>query len=409
MLAESAPDVVRAILDDNMAQAHRLALDESESAGHMDDYEELVADLEAAGYIDRQLDDLPSPREMRERARAGRGLTRPELAVILSQSKRWMSDEIHASTLPDSEDLRPDLDSYFPTPVIERFPGLSWQHPLRRELIATIVANDIVNSQGPTFVPRLVRREGASAAEVVGAFRTARAVAAESGREQIEELFGKIQADVWQEMMAAQSNLLATLTRWFVAHAPTGLEAAEVRRLAQAFTDLAAEAPAWGSIQQRANRSANRSRLEAAGVPAPLAARTVVTSQLAYTPDIVEVAEATGRSIDDVGAVFYRIAHQVGLDVLMKAVRRMRPRDRWQRWALQTLEDDLLAVRRTLAERILIGSGAESVEEAVEQFVESRRAEVERVSELAKAVAAERITDTAPLTVAARQIQSLAV
>src|SRR5690606_37666647 len=106
-------------------------------------------------------------------ARDNRGLTRPELAAVLAHAKRSLAEEVLESSLPDDPRLVEELVRYFPEAVSSRFRHLLWEHPLRRELLSTIVANDVIDFQGPTFVFRLARRTGAASSDVVRAFRVA--------------------------------------------------------------------------------------------------------------------------------------------------------------------------------------------------------------------------------------------
>src|SRR5262249_50554167 len=153
---ECAPDVVQHVLYDNYLQAQILSQEEAVSAQRTEAYEDLMQQLEADGELERDVEFLPETEEMAERRAGGQGLTRPELSVLLAYGKRSVSAARLAGELPDSRSLASDLTRYFPPRIVERFGHLLTEHPLRREIIATIAANDIVNSQGVTFVSRMV-------------------------------------------------------------------------------------------------------------------------------------------------------------------------------------------------------------------------------------------------------------
>ncbi|HEX5694805.1 MAG TPA: hypothetical protein VFZ15_00365, partial [Acidimicrobiia bacterium] len=165
---------------------------------------------------------------------------------------------------------------------------------------------------------------------------------------------------------------------------------------------------AWGSSPSLLRRDEDIERLEMAGVPSVVARDTVMAPDLVHAPNVIEVARATGRTPVDVGRVFNMIGLVLGLDDLDRAVAGLKLADPWERWALETIEDDALEVRRSLAERILGGMASESVDEAIGQFLGSRAEAVDRVSELVRAVADSPTGDTAPLLVALRRIQALA-
>jgi glutamate dehydrogenase len=168
LLADVAEDVTRHVLYDNYLQAQIISQEAAASAGRIRDYEDLMAALEAEGLLDRGLEHLPSTEEMAERERSGTAMVRPELAVLLAYAKRSLKSALLGSALPDDPYLERDLRRYFPPLVVERFGHLLPDHPLRRELVATIVANDVVDAQGITFVSRSVAETGSEPANADG-------------------------------------------------------------------------------------------------------------------------------------------------------------------------------------------------------------------------------------------------
>jgi glutamate dehydrogenase len=408
-MAGEAGNVVDAVLYDSLEQAQLLAREELASADRIDAYEQLMASLEASALLDRDLEWLPSTQEMAERERAGTGLTRPELAVLLAYAKRSLAEEILASHLPDSVYMLEDLTRYFPGEISKRFGHLVWEHPLRRELIATIVANDVVDSQGPTFVSRMVARTGAEVAAVVAAYRNARElVGGKERRRAVEDLFGLVDHRVWNEMMATNHRLVATLTRWYLEHAPGRFPDEDIAAAADICSHLEEEEEERGPGQWRFERDSHVERLISAGVPPTVARRSAASLQLVHAPDIIEVAEATGRSPLEVADVFHNLGHVLELDDLERVVAGLKLTDPWQRWARQTIEDDILSVRRLLAERVLAGAEGLSMDEAVEQFLASRVDSIVWVAELVRSLEPGAIDDTAPLLVVVRQLQNLA-
>ncbi len=407
LLARQADDVVEGILHDSFRQVQVLALEEEDSAEHVDAYEQLMTSLEGEGMLDRSLEHLPTSQQMTERAKAGLGLSRPELAVLLAYSKRSLVEALLSSDLVATASAAEDLHKYFPREVVDRFEHIVEHHPLRRELVATLITNDVVDSQGLTFVSRLATRSGAAAPDVVAAYRIARDfVGGAQQRSAIEALFGLVDPRIWSEMMAANDRLVATLTRWFLRRRPGGPDLGGDLS-AWEFSQLAEEAADWGTFQWRLARRAGIDRLESAGVPADLAGRTVLAVDLVHAPDIIEVARATGRSRGDVGRMFYRVGRALRLTAVGRVLANLQLADAWQRWALQEIEDDLLAARRSLAEAVLAEAARGSVDEAVERFVAQRADEVRRILELVRSLESGPVTDPAPLMVAVRQIQAL--
>src|SRR5439155_551566 len=135
-----------------------------------------IRDLERAGRLDRALEFLPDDETLAERAAHGRGLVRPELAVLLAYAKMTLYDELLASDLPDAPELAEELRGYFPAAVRDRLGPLIASHPLRREIVATVVTNDLVNRARITFVHDMRARTGRSPPEVAQAYTIVREV-----------------------------------------------------------------------------------------------------------------------------------------------------------------------------------------------------------------------------------------
>ena len=169
LLSDMTEDVVAHVLYDSFLQAQIIAQETERSAGRLDAYEDLMVVLEEDGLLDRASEALPSGEELADRRRAGRGMERPELASLLTFAKRRVKRSLLDSPLLDDPWLERDLRDYFPHAVVERFAPLLGEHPLRRELIATVNANLVVNALGSVFVSQLVAERGAAPAEVVRA------------------------------------------------------------------------------------------------------------------------------------------------------------------------------------------------------------------------------------------------
>jgi glutamate dehydrogenase len=408
LLMEAADDVVGRILHDNFEQAQRLALEEKTSVNRMDSYEQLMVSLEEDGLLDRELEGLPSSEAMADRSRAKSGVSRPELGVLLAYAKRKMVDELLVSDVPDSPDLLTELAGYFPRIVSERFGHLIPDHPLRRELISTMVANDIADSQGSTFVSQVMGRTGGGITDVVRSYRTAREVAGGVARRRaIEELFGTVDPEVWTRVIHANDRLLATLTRWFLRHRGVPVRE-EVDRWADNFRILEESASTLGPPLWAADREPRVRQLEAAQVSPGLASRLALLPDLVHAPGILQLAQQSGRSVLEVGRVFFRIGQAVQLDVLERVLASMTATNLWHRWARQTIEDDLLDVRQLLAQQVLAEGENSPVDDAVDSFLASRAQALKRVLRLTPTLEAGSDQDMAFFMVVVRQIEALA-
>jgi glutamate dehydrogenase len=408
LLAEVEQDVVRHVLYDNFLQAQILSQELELSPRRMESYEDLMQGLEADGVLERELEALPTTEEMAERRRAGKGMARPELAVLLAYAKQGLANALLASSLPDSGYLERDLRAYFPAQVVERFGHLVTEHPLRRELVATIVANDVVNSQGVTFVTRLVAESGATPADVVAAYRVARDVSGAVARwERVEGLVGSVGSSVLDELLAGVDRLVESTARWYLANEHGRLGRA-VEAYAEPFRRLAEIFPRVASAAWRQRRERAVWGLVDRGVPEEIAREHANLPLLAQAPDAIVVSQASGRPLEVVAQVFLLVGQALFLDRLQEQLEGVPATTRWHRWALLAAGDDLLLARRQIAERVLLEGAGLEADEAVEAFMASRAALVERLRRFMSSFGVEEASDLAAVTVAVRQIRALA-
>ncbi|HSG80098.1 MAG TPA: NAD-glutamate dehydrogenase domain-containing protein, partial [Acidimicrobiia bacterium] len=408
LIASVASDVVDGILRSNARQAAVLSREVVRCDTRMESYETLMAELEEAGLLDRAVEGLPTSEEMRERAHDGAGLTRPELSVLLAYAKRTLRGQLARGPLSESEDLLGDLHGYFPPPVVERFAHLFADHPLRRELVATLVANEVVNAQGIVFVSRLAGRTDSPASDVVEANRVARDVSGVVARRvEIDSLLPEVGTELWAELIERLESMVASLTRWYVRHARDGGIASRVGRGREAFVALEAALIADSQLWRPAARS-RFERLVEAGVPGEVARHQAVVPILASAPDLIEVAAATGRDPVEVLDVFLRSGRTFGLDRLGELAADVTVESSWDRWALWTIEEDLLGLRRFAAEQVLAIAAAHPESAPMQAFIDSRPDAIRRLERFFSTLESVD-ADVAALTVALRQVRAAIV
>ncbi len=408
LLQACAQDVVSHVLYDNYLQAQILSQEMEVSVHRIESYEDLMQQLETETDLERWVEFLPSGERIAERRGAGQGMVRPELAVLLAYAKRAIAASLLDSDLPDSPYLFQDLESYFPPAVVERFGHLIAEHPLKRDLVATLVANDVVNAQGVTFVSRMVTETGASIPDVVRAFRIARDVSGAIERwADIEALDGVIDPAIQNELLSGVDWLVETTSRWYLVRAAGQRLSEAVDTSRDSFAELSEVMDQIGSEPWRDEHEHAARRLVAEGVPVAIARRHAFQSELVHGPDIIAVAHATGRSVLEVARGFFLLGERLEIDWLEQQLEAMPATTRWQRWAQQSMEDDLFNLRRQLAETALAECGPLPIDEAIEKFLESRADPFGRLQRFMKGLSVDGVNDIAPLTVALRQIRAL--
>ncbi|MGN6379272.1 MAG: NAD-glutamate dehydrogenase domain-containing protein, partial [Gaiellales bacterium] len=408
LLQDVADDVVRHVLYDNYLQVQILSQETAGSFGRMESYEDLMVELESVGMLERDLESLPSSEQMADREVAGRGMARPELCVLLAYAKRHLRSQILASSLPDEPWLADVMREYFPPAMVERFGHLLHQHPLRRELVATIITNDVVNSVGMTFVQRRVAETGADPDEVCRAFIVAREVSAARERwDEVEALDGVVVPDVQAKLMDGVDALVEQLARWYLYNAP-GLEvAAEIERGRAEFAELVDQLEASATT---AWRVAYESRLHEAlshGVPERPARFGAAVPDLAFAPDMLTVARESGRSIGDIVHAFFLIGERLFLDVIEDRVAALPADTRWQRLAWTSMQDDLRLLRRQIVRRVIEQSDGSTIDDAVDAYLEARADPYARLANLMSSVGSAAPDDSSLIMVVVHQIRQV--
>jgi glutamate dehydrogenase len=354
-----ADDVAAAVLSNNHAQNAILAAEVASARSLLDAHERFLRALERSGRLMRSVEALPDDRQLAERRRDGQALTGPELSVLLAYAKLQAGDAVLKSSLPDEPALEQLLVDYFPAPLRERFPSAVTGHPLRREIIATALTNRAVNLAGVTGLFRLVEETGVPLATVVRAHAVARAVfGIDRMWDAVRPLDNKVSAAVQVELRTEATRLAERTARWLLRLPSVVAEpAASIGDLTDRFA-AAVEAvriglPDW-LLGTEATAYAERARrLEAAGVPAGLAADAAAAPLMPAAFDLAVVAEQTGAPIALAGHVLQCLAERLGLVPLRELVIAL-PRDRrWPSMARATLRDDLAAEQAALTADVL--------------------------------------------------------
>ena len=407
LVTSVAEDVTRAILYDNFLQAQILSQEAARSATSMEAYEQGMQLLEAQGLLDRAIEYLPSSDEMAERARSEQGLTKPELSVLLAYAKRSLYEALLESDLIDHPHFLADLRSYFPQPVMARFGHLVEEHPLRRELIATVLANQVTNSEGITFVIRLMDQTGADPGMVVKAYRIARAITGAQRRwGELESEVGSLEPGLIRSLLDNVDWLVETTTRWFLNNPPGQGQIDEaIAAFATDFETLSESIGAMGAAAWQEARTSTAKSLVSRGVPEAIARDHAFIEDLVHGPDIIELAQHTGRSVAEVSGVFFRLGRAIRIDWLEQQVSEIEPADRWERLAKQAAASDLVSLRRRVAEKVLARAGSRGPRDAVRQYLSERAEAHGRTLVFMRQLAAEGVDSVDAVIVATRQIE----
>ncbi len=371
LLADMTDEVARLVLNDNYRQNQAITVMEHMSAQRLGSNAHFIRTLESEGLLDRQIEFLPSEAELADRKARNQGMTRPELAVLLSYSKLKLFEQLLSSDVPEDPFLSKELVRYFPQPLQEKYTEHMQRHRLKREIIATAVTNSMVNRMDATFVLRMQEDTGQSPAAIAKAYSAVREIVGTRALwSQIEALDGKIAESVQVDALLKIWDLQRNLTRWVLNHHGGVLDIAGlVERYGPGVANLRAATPKVLTAEGRAAFESGIANWRDVGVPDPLASQLATLAILGAAFDIVEVAREAGKPVERVASVFFELGHALDIDGLRMQIEHLPVESRWHAQARGSLRDELASQQRALAAQILAGA-SDKVSDPVAPWLE---------------------------------------
>jgi glutamate dehydrogenase len=410
LLVRMTDEVADLVLRDNYLQTQAITVTVTLGAHLLDRTARFMRTLEKAGRLDRAIEYLPDEETIVERMAKKIGFTRPEVAVLLSYAKITLYEELLSSDLPDDPYMARDLLRYFPQPLREHHGEQIRRHRLRREIIATVVTNDIVNRVGITFVHECREKTGMAAADVARAYTIGREILT------MRDLFLAVEGLDTQVPAALQTVLLTECGRliertavWFLRHGPHPLNIeATIGAYAEGVGQLAAELPALLADTDRQYLEERVGDFTRQGAPPALARRAAGLALLVPACDIVRIAGVTGLPVLDVGRAYFAIGARFGFDWLRRAAAHLPSDSAWDKLAVTAIVDDLYGHQSELTARVVNGmDGADAANGMIDRWAEARRPLVARTEQLLTELQTLGAPDLAMLAVANRQLRSM--
>ena len=408
LLTAMTDDVAALVLRDNYLQTQALSATEAQATELLGVHGRAMRMLERSGLLNRRVEFLPDEDELAERQRLGRGLTRPEMAVLLAYAKIWLYQKLTASRLPDDPFLQTDLLHYFPKLMQTKCAHLIAHHQLRREIIATSVTNSLINHAGIHFVLRMTERTGFSAAEVTRAYLLVREIFdLDTLWEKIEALDNKIPAAAQTAMRLTINQVLERVVPWLLR------QHGDAQRLDQIIThyrqgveDLAQWLDRNGDDLLAQQRQQELVTLQTVGTPDDLARRVVMLPLLATAPDLQTLSKVARTSVAPTAEVYFRLDRQFGFTWLRERIQQLPTPTPWQRDASLALQEEMFMAQRMLAAAVLRNKGSHGLR--YQRWIEKLGQQLTVTEQMLQELRAAHKPDLAMLTLMTRQLGSLA-
>ncbi len=358
-LATMTDDVAHMVLQDNYLQTQMLSVEETRAPQLLDTHVRLMRQLEKTGLLNREVENLPSDAQIAERSVQLEGLTRPELAILMAYAKIALFNQIDSSTLPDDAAVESELTSYFPPAMRSTYPAAINSHRLRREIIGTVLCNEIVNRMGPAFVGALAEQSGRSAADVARAYVViSRVFDLPSYWAKIEALDNKIPAALQLELLRVGQDFAArAITTLVIGSRKASIEiAATIEKWQASLKPLLGQIAAVLPDALVQEKRARATLWESQGVPAELALWAARLGPLAASPDILHIAEQGKVDVAQAARAYYQIGARLGLDRVQHRLASFKAQNVWQQQEALALLSDLRGAQIHLATDLLSSS-----------------------------------------------------
>ena len=407
LLSQMTDEVAELVLRNNYLQTLALSLAQRRGLEDLGFQQRLIQTLEQRAELDRTVEFLPDDMEINERLKRSQPFTRPEISVLLAYAKLTLYSDLLDSSVPDDPYLGRELGRYFPKVLDEKFPDALEKHRLRREIIATQLANSMINRGGPTLLVRISDQTGASPAAIAAAFAAVRnAYDMPALNDEINALDNKISGEVQLSLYQQVQDLLLDRLVWFLRNVDLTRGLANVvDHYKEGIEALAKELDFALPPEAAAERAARTAELVKAGVPAALARRIGDLPELAAAPDMVAIVDRVDQPISAIVGTYFAARGFFRIDRIANLARGIVVSDYFDRLALDRALDTIGdAERRITAAMVSTGQTGQA---AVEAWVKPRQAEVERIRAAIHQIAGSGLT-LSKLTVAASLLGDLA-
>ncbi len=403
LLASMTDDVAHLVLADNYYQTQALDVACHRPLYVLDAQQRLMQWLEGAGKLHRAIEFLPDDEEIARRRAARTGLTAPEGAVVLAYAKIAVFDDLVASNLPDDPYFNRTLAAYFPPALSAGYRDVMARHPLRREIIATFVANTVVNRTGATFINFLAAEAAASTADVVRAYTLAREIfGLEPLWDQIDALDLRVPSALQLDLLGQLISMAQRASRWILRLRANGSDMPTlISRYQPAAAELRANLAQWLPEHAQLQWQQASQTLAQSGVVQALAQDLTALEFIFPALDLANLAELTHLTLEQAARTYFALENRLGLADWRAQIKRLPTDSLWQTQARASARDDVYAIAGQISKMIL------TKHDTIDAWAQEHASQIAHIAQLRQTVASQS-ADLAPISVALRELRHLA-
>ncbi len=408
LLESMTDEVARLVLTDNEDQNDLIGTSRANAASLLPVHARQIQFLVDERGLNRELEALPSEKEIHRRSEAGIGLTSPELCTLMAHVKLGLKEDMLGTELTEQDVFASRLPQYFPAPLRERFTPEIRMHQLRREIVTTMLINDLVDVAGIGYAFRISEDVGVRPVDAVRTWVATDAIF------DVCETWRRIRA---ADLPVALSDRLTLDTRrlidragrWLLNYRPQPLAVgAEINRFAAKVKELTPRMSEWLRGDDKAIVEKEAAEFASQGAPEDLAYMVAAGLYRFSLLDIIDIGDINDIDAAEVADTYFALMDRLGTDGLLTAVSDLPRNDRWHSLARLAIRDDIYASLRSLCFDVLaVGEPDESGDEKIAEWEHLSASRVERARRTLMEIQESGEKNLATLSVAARQIRRM--
>ncbi|MGF1815650.1 NAD-glutamate dehydrogenase, partial [Vibrio splendidus] len=411
VLESMEDEVGEIVLDDAYCQAESISVTEHQGVGLVKEQIRFIHTMEKAGYLDRGLEYIPDDETLLEREKQGQGLTRPELSVLVAYGKMVLKEDLVSDDIANDEFHAQQLMQYFPTALRRNYSQHMDNHPLRSEIIATALANQMVNEMGCNFVTRLQEETGANIVDIANAYAASREIYGLGHvLKSIRELDNVSSSEAQYELIYHVRRTLRRLARWLLRNRIGKQSVKALIELYQGDVLTITEKLDENLVASEVEEHNAMAQLWIdQGVNAELANSVARLSSLYSALDISTVARETGKTVQQASKLYFNLGDRLSLHWFLKQINGQAVDNNWQALARAAFREDLDWQQRQLTGQVLNCGCASDIDviKALDDWMESNSVSLHRWESILNEFKVGSVHEFAKFSVALRELMLL--
>lgn len=410
LLYDMTNDVADIVINDCYRQTQSISVSSLLGAEQLKEYTRFIHALEKDGKLNRELEFLPSDDMLAERMVKGAGLTRPELAILTAYGKMVLKEQLVTPEVSDNNFFKQELIAAFPKVLQERYVTQMENHPLKAEIIATKLANMLVNDMGANFAHRMMEETGSTVAEVIISYTIARELFdVESIWHQLEDLDNVIAADLQTRLLFQLRRTMRRVTRWFLRHRNKTLDIAQtVAFFKPAFVQISEQLPRLLATAEATALQEHQDNLVAQQVPVHIARYLAQLSTVFSVMDIAQVADAEKTDLLLAAEIYFKLGDKLDLHWFLDQITQQPVTNHWQALARASYREELDWQQRALSQVVVrTCHNACSSDEVIQNWLTSNEMVLSRWSMMLAEFKTTKSHEFAKFSVALRELMLL--